>query len=146
MYSKENIVDWLKAIGAEASAVKESGTEWLIQGNQNRQSFAVVRVETEDRIIIQKAMTFSKQHMENQISAKEKTRSDFLNDLKRDLLLSHARFRIDPDPDDPTITKRMITEAYIYDDGATKDNFFRAYFDVIDASFLCVIQVERHFG
>lgn len=146
MYSKESVIDWIKTIGGEASSVEREGTEWLVQGIHNEMTFAVVRPSSEDRIIIQRAISFSEEHMTNQEQSDEADRIRFLNKLKRDLLLSSARYRFQADKEDSTITRLMIVESYIYDDAATKHNFFNAYFDVIDASILCILAVAEHFG
>ncbi len=145
MYKKEQILDWLKAIGAEDSLNEDDSTEWIISGSHRGLTFAVVRVKSEDRIIIQRGVNFADDTMANQLNSDKSTRIQFLHELKQNLMLASARYRLNLDSDDPTITQLMITEAYIYDDGATKHNFFDAYFDVLDASLLCFLAVEKYF-
>jgi len=144
MTDKDEILKWLKEQKLSLHEVKAEKADWLLTCIFRDIPIVIVKPKGEYRIILQRVLNLDQDSIEGQGKKPLERREDFLYHLKRDLLLSHARYTMEfEDPDKKTILKGLILESHIYYGGLSRDMLFQRIYLLHDATILFFILMKK---
>jgi len=144
MIDKAEISDWLKEQKLNPQDGEAENADWLLTCIFRDIPITVVRPKGESRIILQRALGLHKDSIAGQSNKPKESRKDFLYHLKRDILLSHARYAMEfEDPEEKSILKGLVLESHIYEGGLTRDVLFQRIYLLHDATILFFLTMNK---
>jgi len=144
MIDKDEVSGWLKEQKLDPQDGKAENADWLLTCIFRDLPIILVQPKGESRMVLQRVLGLGKGSIVAQSKKPKELREDFLYHLKRDLLLSHARYTMEfEDPEEKTILKGLILESHIYDGGLSRDMLFQRIYLLHDATILFFILMKK---
>lgn len=142
MIDKNQIFEWLQQFGSKPSIEEAEGAHWMIRGQFRDIPFVVACPKNDDRLVIQRALEIGEDELKKIRNADKEVRRKYIYTLKRDLLIRGVRYIVTAEDD---VLTRLLLEGFVYEDGLTKDSFFKEFNMLTDATFLFFINTNRYF-
>ena len=144
MIQKGVIFSWLEQFGSKPDYGKAEVVEWFISGKFKDIPFVVVRPNSDDRVVIQRGLITDQAVLEKIKKSAKSKRKDYVFSLKRDLLIRGVRYQMNFEDESETILQSLLLETFVYEDSITKNEFFREFNSITDATYL-YLATTKHF-
>ncbi len=145
MIDKDQISSWLKDKGLDPKEGTFDKGDWLLTFAFIDIPIIIVKPKGEPRVVIQRAIRVSEKTLASIKDASLEKRIDFLNSLKRDLVLSHIRYTLDFEDDrKKSILKGLVLENHIFEDGMSQDCLFQRIYNLHDSTILFFLSIQKY--
>lgn len=142
MIDKNQIFEWLQQFGSKPSIEEAEGAHWMIRGQFKDIPFVVAYPKNDDRLVIQRVFKIGENELKKIRNTDKEVRRKYIYTLKRDLLIRGVRYIMTAEDN---VLTRLLLEGFVYEDGLTKDSFFKEFNKLTDATFLFFINTNLYF-